>query len=472
MKRLLLPPLILGFLSTASVNAFWFSGSPDCNSKKYSTEELSKRSKPGVVTVLTDKASGSGFVVRHIKNQTLILTNSHVIQGANKINVEWSDGNSDRAVVVLDGDASNTLNDLALLKIEGKEGKVLLIKNEDANVGADVIAIGAPQGLSFSLTRGVISSLRNEGKIVQTDTAINSGSSGGPLINKSGCVVGVNTLAGRADKGAVNINFAISGQTAQRFIDKYDPDNPPSIHQEIQSVAVNNRVREREYSYNNEGSSEAAQEYIDRLYKLFNVPGKAGESMKLANIALGLHKNSALAYFYRANAKKQLEDYQGSIDDLTISIKLDPNIPGAYYNRGFAKGELEDYTGAISDYTKAIQIKPDFAFAYFNRGLAKDELEDFTGAISDYTKAIQIDPNDQGAYYNRGYAKDELEDFTGAISDYTKAIQIDPDYTNAYAARGIAKESIDDLDGACSDWQKASRLGHQYSKQWVENQCD
>ena len=79
----------------------------------------------------------------------------------------------------------------------------------------------------------------------------NSGSSGGPLINKSGCVVGVNTLAGRADKGAVNINFAISGQTAQRFIDKYDPDNPPSIHQEIQSVAVNNRVREREYSYNN-----------------------------------------------------------------------------------------------------------------------------------------------------------------------------------------------------------------------------
>ena len=65
-----------------------------CSRKKYSTEELSKRSKPGVVTVLTDKASGSGFVVRHIKNQTLILTNSHVIQGANKINVEWSDGNS------------------------------------------------------------------------------------------------------------------------------------------------------------------------------------------------------------------------------------------------------------------------------------------------------------------------------------------------------------------------------------------
>jgi len=189
------------------------------------------------VTVLTDKASGSGFVVRHIKNQTLILTNSHVIQGANKINVEWSDGNSDRAVVVLDGDASKTLTDLALLKVEGKEGKVLPIKNDQAIVGADVIAIGAPQGLSFSLTRGVISSLRNEGKIVQTDTAINQGSSGGPLINKSGCVVGVNTLGMTK---SVGLNFAISSQTAQRFIDKYDPDNPPSIYQENQSVAVNN----------------------------------------------------------------------------------------------------------------------------------------------------------------------------------------------------------------------------------------
>ena len=428
MKRLLLAPLILGFLSPASANAFWWFGSPDCSRKKYSTEELSKRSKPGVVTVLTDKASGSGFVVRHIKNQTLILTNSHVIQGANKINVEWSDGNSDRAVVVIDGDASTTLNDLALLKVEGKEGKVLPIKNDQAIVGADVIAIGAPQGLSFSLTRGVISSLRNEGKIVQTDTAINQGSSGGPLINKSGCVVGVNTLAGRADKGAVNINFAISGQTAQRFIDKYDPANPPSIYKRNQSIAFNNRERERESSYINEGSAEAAQEYIDRLQKLFNVSGKAEESIKLANIALSLHKNSSLAYFYRAAAKAKLEDYQGSIDDYTISIKLDSTDYNAYYNRAISKRKLKDYTGAIIDYTKAIQIKPDFSNAYNNRGTAKNELEDYTGAMIDFTKAIQIKPDFALPYNNRGWSKDKLKDYKGAIIDYTKAIQIKPDF--------------------------------------------
>ena len=83
--------------------ARWGDSYPNCREKEYSTKEVTKRSKPGVVLITTDKATGSGFVVRHIKNQTLILTNSHVIKGANQITVEWQDGNQDRAIVVLDG---------------------------------------------------------------------------------------------------------------------------------------------------------------------------------------------------------------------------------------------------------------------------------------------------------------------------------------------------------------------------------
>ena len=194
MRRILLIALTAGLLSPSAANAQFWNRSPDCSKKQFSTEELTKRSKPGVVVVLTDKASGSGFVVRHIKNQTLILTNSHVITGAKKVLVQWPDGNQDRAVVVLDGGADTTLTDLALLKVQGKEGTVLPLKKDQITVGGDVIALGAPKGLAFSLTKGVISSLRDEGRIIQTDTAINPGSCGGPLINTSGCVVGVNTL--------------------------------------------------------------------------------------------------------------------------------------------------------------------------------------------------------------------------------------------------------------------------------------
>tara|TARA_B100000965_G_scaffold404626_1_gene435970 strand:- start:1013 stop:1663 length:651 start_codon:yes stop_codon:yes gene_type:complete len=172
--------------------------------------------------ISTNKATGSGFVVRHIKNQTLILTNSHVLKGSNQITVEWPDGNQDSAVVVLDGGATTTLTDLALLKVDGKEGTVLPLKREQAVVGGDVIAIGAPQGLSFSLTKGVVSSLRDEGRIVQTDTAINPGSSGGPLMNSYGCVIGVNTFILKENEG---LNFAVSSKRILTFLQNFGLSN-------------------------------------------------------------------------------------------------------------------------------------------------------------------------------------------------------------------------------------------------------
>jgi len=222
----------------------WDKKKDICTDKDYSTKELSKKAMPGVVTISTDKALGSGFVVRHVNNQTLILTNSHVIKGANQITVGWQEGDEDRALVVLDGGDTSTLTDLALLKVDGIEGKVLKLKTDEAIVGEDVIAIGSPRGYEFTNTKGIISSLRESGKLIQTDTAINPGSSGGPLINQSGCVVGVNTLR---SNDSVGLNFAISSHTADRFVDKYDPTKPyQNIYQVNQSNVINNKERERE----------------------------------------------------------------------------------------------------------------------------------------------------------------------------------------------------------------------------------
>ena len=174
MKRLLGITAISIFLAVSTTSAkaaFW--SSPDCSKNQFTTKELTNRSKPGVVMIQTDKSTGSGFVVRHVKGKTLILTNSHVITGATQVLVNWPDGNQDSATIVLDGGAATTLTDLALLSVLGKEGVVLPLKKDQATVGGDVIAIGAPRGLGFTLTKGVVSSLRDEGRIVQTDTAIN-----------------------------------------------------------------------------------------------------------------------------------------------------------------------------------------------------------------------------------------------------------------------------------------------------------
>ena len=291
----------------------------------------------------------------------------------------------------------------------------------------------------------------------------------------------------------------------KRLEDKKKTDN--SEAKEIsESLNLNEEKNERDFSSLDEGSSEAAQEYIERLKEIWNLPGKEKEVIKLANIALRLHKKSSAAYFHRANAKYQLKDYGGAIEDLNKSIELKPttqayfnrsmarnkikefkgsiddlteaiqiaNVNGPvhllYESRAFSKGKLNDYPGAINDYTRAIKIKPDYETAYKDRGYAKMRLEDYDGAINDFTKAIKIKPNYVAAYALRGITRQKLEDLEGAISDYTKAIKLEPDKI-LYKYRGIAKRDLEDLKGSCFDWIKASEFGDQETTKWVENKC-
>ena len=95
-----------------------------------------------------------------------------------------------------------------------------------------------------------------------------------------------------------------------------------------------------------------------------------------------------------------------------------------YYNQGVEKYKADNYQGSIDDYTKAIEINPQDADAFYNRGIAKYALKDYQGAIDDYTTVIGIDPEYTTSYLNRGVAKDALNNYQGAISDFTKAQDI------------------------------------------------
>ena len=377
MRELFLIPLLLGLSLPAK--AGWGDSYPNCKEKEYSTKEITKRSKPGVVLISTDKATGSGFVARHIKNQTLILTNSHVIEGANGITIEWSDGNQDKATVVLDGGNTTTLTDLALLKIDGREGKVLPLKKDKAIVGEDVIAIGAPENLSFTLTKGIVSSLRDSERIVQTDTAINPGSSGGPLINLAGCVVGVNTLI---TKDSVGLNFAISSGTARRFLEKYDPSNPPSIpYQQKKSFVPNTRLKEKE-----DKPSYPTEEYKD-----------TGENLTQQNPE-GIRFNQL-----GLNALEKDKPYE-AINYFSKAIKSDPNNPAFYYNRGIAKKGVIYIT----------------RYEWDGRSFP-ERVKDEKDAVTDFSKAITLDSTDSDFYYERAYVQQHRRDM---CLDLDKAAQL------------------------------------------------
>ena len=203
-----------------------FDRSGICDNQEFSIEEVNKIMEDKVVTIYGRSGDyvsiGSRFVISHHNNETYILTNSHVIQNTDNIFIKWLDGNMDRAKIIFDGKGENNINDIALIKINGISGMPVFIKKNPTVIGKEVVAIGSPFDYEYSISKGIISSIRDQGTILQTDAAINGGNSGGPLIEKSGCVVGMNTMGvGEYDSG---LNFAISNKVLNRFIKKFLPD--------------------------------------------------------------------------------------------------------------------------------------------------------------------------------------------------------------------------------------------------------
>ncbi len=165
-------------------------------------------------------ALGSGFI---IDEKGILVTNNHVIEGAEDIVVQVNGEKKFKAKVI----GADPLSDIAVLKIESKE-KFLPVRfgdSDKARIGDWVIAIGNPFGLGGTVTSGIISArnrsigLSRYEDYIQTDASINSGNSGGPLFDMSGNVIGINTaILGRS--GNVGIGFSIPSNSAKIVIDQ------------------------------------------------------------------------------------------------------------------------------------------------------------------------------------------------------------------------------------------------------------
>jgi len=175
-------------------------------------------------------ATGSGFV---IDNEGHILTNNHVIEGAEKVQVKLGDSEKEYEAEVVGADPGT---DIALLEVEAptKELHPLTLgHSSEVEVGDPVVAIGNPFGLDRTVTSGIVSALQRQiqapngfsiNHVIQTDAAINPGNSGGPLINAAGEVIGINSqiATGGGGNGNVGIGFAIPIDTIRAEIQQLE----------------------------------------------------------------------------------------------------------------------------------------------------------------------------------------------------------------------------------------------------------
>ena len=274
---------------------------------------------------------GSGFFV----GDNLIATNYHVIEGAAHGRAKLV-GQS-RTYTIEGVTAIDKTNDLALLKVTMSGIKPLPLGNSsDVKIGETVYVAGNPKRLEGTFSDGIISSRRGPDtkERLQMTAPISPGSSGGPVLNSKGEVIGVSYMTIASGQ---NLNFAIPSRYLRELLTKSTPAKP---------------------------------------------------------LAEGNRSISAKTYFTWGYTKSDLGDYKGAIADYDTAIRLKPDYTIAYNNRGNAKNDLGQHSAAIADFDTAIRLKPDLAEAYYNRGLAKYQLGQHSAAIADYDTAIRLKPDD------------------------------------------------------------------------------
>ena len=475
---------------------------------------------------------GSGFFV----NENLIATNYHVIQGAAtgtaklventrnmpKFNPELNKAyinyiNEYETYTIEGSTATDETNDLVLLEVSTRVKdpefleiyrKLLPIQplslgnSDDVKIGAPVYVAGNPKGLEGTFSSGIISSRRGRHteERLQMTAPVSPGSSGGPVLNNKGEVIGI---AFMTIEGGQNLNFAIPSNylktllvqsgtvkplledkqfiSARTYFLRGDAMYAMELYEEAivaYDQAIHLKLNYIE-AYNNRGIAKSAigqyfaaiadfdkaVEIKPDFAKAYLFRGAVKEDLgqnatAIADYdkAIQIAPDDAIVYYFRGMAKETLKQHFAAISDFDKAIQLAPDFAEVYHSRGKSKGLLGQHFAAISDFDKAIQLEPDYAEVYHSRGKSKGFLGQIFAAISDFDKAIQLKPDDAEVYCDRGSAKLLLGQHLAAISDFNKAIQLKPDYAKAYVSRGISKHKLGDTWEAKQDLQTASKI--------------
>ncbi len=346
--------------------------------------ELVRRIKPSAVAIETFDARGeklsrgSGFFI----GSDRVVTNRHVIDNAHRAEVHSYNGSVYPVKGVIAVDAEG---DLALLRVDAPPGQVryLTLDRTSPQEGESVVVIGNPFGLEGSVTNGIVSAVRDIptfGRIIQITAPISPGSSGSPVVNMQGQVIGVATLQ---ITGGQSVNFAI-----------------PS----------------------------------ERISQL-----QSGSLLSLSDLVAASGRNKrakAVQYFRDGLSFLSKDDCEKALPYFEKAVESDSNYAEAWAQSGFCKEKLGRHSEAIEASKKAVNLRPS-AESYFNIGLANYYLKQYREAAENYRQAIRLDPyNAADAYYALGLVYRDWGRADEEIQAYKAAIRLRPDYTSAYERLG------------------------------------
>jgi serine protease Do len=285
------------------------------------------------LTLVAKSLQGSGVL---ISEKGIIWTASHIVQAAELVKVEFLNGAVYDAEVI----SNNPLADIALIKIKGnfilKGAKVAKIGNSDKlRIGEDIFILGAPYGLKQSITKGILSGRHihkglsddfNNIEFLQTDAAINHGSSGGPMFNMKGEVVGITNSMYTLSGGFSGIGFAVSSNTAKKLMME-----KPSIWTGMESVIVTGNIAKALNVPKESGllilnlSSKGVANKIGLRSGTIDATIDGVDIVIGGDIILDFAGIGFSTFDFRSKIKKKLEEY-GKRDLIPITILRNGNI--------------------------------------------------------------------------------------------------------------------------------------------------
>lgn len=443
--------------------------------------ELVRRIKPSAVAIETfdsrgEKLSrGSGFFI----DVDRVVTNRHVIDNAFRAEVHSYTGAIYQVKGVIAVDAEG---DLALLRIEAPANQVrpLLLDKTSPQEGESVVVIGNPLGLEGSVTNGIVSAVRDIptfGRIIQITAPISPGSSGSPVVNMQGQVIGVATLQ---ITGGQSVNFAIPSERISQL------QGGGALLALSDLVAASGRdKRAKAVQAFRDGLSFLSQDDCEKALPYFEKAvqsdsnyaeawaqagfcreklGRHGEAIEASKRAVSL-RPSAESYFNIGLASYYLKNYREAADNYRQAIRLDPyNAADAQYALGLVYRDWGRPEEEIQAYKQAIKLKPDYASAYERLGSRYLKSKKFPEAIETFKQLVALKPGDANVPNNMGEAYFGMNLMSDAVASFRTAIQLKPDFGKAYYNLGRSLLTMGNRDGAVEQYNILQNL----DQDWAE----
>jgi Tfp pilus assembly protein PilF len=453
---------------------------PVRTSAQDSLPDLVRYIKPSAVAIETFDAHGeklsrgSGFFT----GTDRVVTNRHVIDGAHRAEVHSSTGIIYPVKGVLAVDAEG---DIALLKIEAPPNQVrpLALDRTSPQEGESIVVIGNPFGLEGSVSNGIVSAVRDIptfGRIIQITAAISPGSSGSPVVNMHGQVIGVATLQ---ITGGQSVNFAIPSERITRL----ETERMMTLSELVVATGRNKRAKAVQsfrdgLSFLSKDDCEKALPYFEKAVESDGNYAEAWAQSGFCNEKLGRHteaieaskkavnlRPSSESYFNIGLASYYLKQYSEAADAYRQAIKIDPyNAADAHYALGLVYrdwGKIED---EIQAYKQVIRLRPDYVSAYERLGSRYLKLKKYSEAIEVFKQLMTLQPSDATAPNNLGEAYLETGRLNDALEAFRQATRLKPDFGRAYYNLGKCFMAMGNREAALEQYNVLQNL----DQDWAE----